>query len=224
MNYPVAVGIHADAREALRTVLDALTPHQSRWQDDWPEARTRRHPKPEWFIETLRAELPESAIVVTDACEMAIRLQVDYPAYAPRTFFYPSNFITLGWGLPAAIGAAVAGRGGPVVSVSGDGGFTMTAQELATAARYRLRVIAIIHNDSAYGAIRNLQRVRHEARFRDTDLNNPDFVLLGRAYGVPARQARDAGELAEALRAALALDGPSVIEVPDRWRPLRHPA
>ena len=101
MNYPVAVGIHADAREALRTVLDVLAPHQSRWQDHWPEARTRRHLKPEWFIETLRAELPESAIVVTDACEMAIRLQVDYPAYAPRTFFYPSNFITLGWGFPA---------------------------------------------------------------------------------------------------------------------------
>jgi acetolactate synthase-1/2/3 large subunit len=98
----------------------------------------------------------------------------------------------------------------------------MTAQELATAARYRLKVIAVVHNDSTYGAIKNLQRNRHEARFRDTDLNNPDFVLLGRAYGVHARRARDAAELAEALRAGLAHDGPSVIEVPDRWRPLRH--
>ncbi|HTK77947.1 MAG TPA: thiamine pyrophosphate-binding protein [Gemmataceae bacterium] len=222
MNYPVAVGVRADAREALRALLKILPPHQSRWQDHWPAARERTHPKPEWLVETLRTELPESAIVVADACEMALRLQTDFPAYAPRTFFYPSTFISLGWAFPAAVGAAVAARDRPVVSVSGDGGFTMTAQELATAARYRLKVIAVVHNDSTYGAIKNLQRNRHEARLRDTDLNNPDFVLLGRAYGVPARRARDAAELAEALRAGLAHDGPSVIEVPDRWRPLRH--
>jgi acetolactate synthase-1/2/3 large subunit len=123
--------------------------------------------------------------------------------------------------MPAAVGACVAALGQPVVSVSGDGGFLMTAQELATAARYRLRLIAVIHNDSAYGAIKNLQRAKHGERYVDTDLNNPDFVAFAESFGVPATRASDAGSFAAALREALGRDGPYLIEVPDRWRSLR---
>ena len=108
-----------------------------------------------------------------------------------------------------------------IVSVSGDGGFVMTAQELATAARYSLRVIALVHNDSAYGAIKNIQKRDHECRYYDVDLNNPDFVALAGAYGVPGHRATGPDELRAALRAALSRPGPSVIEVPDTWRSLR---
>jgi acetolactate synthase-1/2/3 large subunit len=97
----------------------------------------------------------------------------------------------------------------------------MTAQELATAARYRLPVIALIHNDSAYGAIKNIQRRAHDGRYLDVDLNNPDFHALAAAYGIPSRRARDPEELRQAVRAALETPGPSVIEVPDRWRMIR---
>jgi acetolactate synthase-1/2/3 large subunit len=97
----------------------------------------------------------------------------------------------------------------------------MTAQELATAVRYRLKVIAVVHNDSALGAIRNLQRVKHGARYRDTDLNNPDFLQLASAYGLPARRTGDADAFRAALREAVATDGPFLIEVPDVWRSLR---
>ena len=62
----------------------------------------------------------------------------------------------------------------------------MTAQELATAARYRLRVIALVHNDSTYGAIKNIQDRNHERRYLDVELNNPDFLALAHAFGVPA--------------------------------------
>jgi acetolactate synthase-1/2/3 large subunit len=178
-------------------------------------------PDREWFIDTLRAELPDDAIVFTDASEMAYRMHIDYPAYLPRSFFYPSNYIALGWGFPAAVGAAVALPDRVVVSMSGDGGFVMTCQELATAVRYGLRLIAIIHNDSAYGAIKNLQRVKHDGRYRDTDLNNPDFVKLAEAFGVPAVRARSAEEYAQALREAIGRGGPGLIDVPDSWRSLR---
>jgi len=223
MNYPVAVGIHADARLALKCLLDELKPQTSQWADAWTAARAAVHPKPEWFVETLRATLPDDAIVATDASEMAIRLQTDFPAYAPRKFFYPSNYIALGWGLPAAVGAAIASPNTPVVSVSGDGGFMMNSQELATAIRYQLKLIAIVHNDSAYGAIRNLQRAKHEARYHDTDLNNPDFMKLADAYGLPAARAHNASDFAKELRIALDRNGPSLIEVPDQWRQLRVP-
>ena len=143
-------------------------------------------------------------------------------ATVPRAFFYPSNYITLGWAFPAAVGAAVALGDRPVVSVSGDGGFVMTAQELATAARYRLRVIAMVHNDSTYGAIKNIQDRAHEGRYLDTELNNPDFLQLAAAYGVPGRQARNPEELARGRprgprpRRAVAHRGPRPLAVPAR--------
>jgi len=238
MNHPAEIGIVADAKEALQAILAALPKKvASDWSDIWPAARAAKRPTSEWLVNTLRAELPDDAVVFTDASEMAYRMHTDYPAYVPRSFFYPSNYIALGWGFPAAIGAAVAckfsprpsGGEGPgvrgdriVVSFSGDGGFVMTCQELATAARYQLRLIVIVHNDNAYGAIKHLQRIKYEGRYLDTDLNNPDVLELAHAFGVPARRASDAASFADALREAQARGGPSMIEVPDQWRYLRH--
>jgi len=173
------------------------------------------------MIDNLRRALPGEVPVFTDACEIGYRMQTDWPSYGPRRFFYPSNYIALGWGFPAAIGAAVALGDRPVVSVSGDGGFLMTAQELATAVRYRLRLIAVVHNDSTYGAIKNIQQRAHEARYLDVELNNPDFLQLAAAFGVPGRRAAGPDEFQLAVREALDRDGPSLIEVPDQWRFLR---
>ncbi len=223
MNHPVAVGIVADANDALDALLEALPGREdSGWAGLWDEVRAARVARPEWFIEALRDVLPDDVPVFTDACEMGYRMQADWPSYGPRRFFYPSNYITLGWGFPAALGAAVAREGRPVVSVSGDGGFVMTAQELATAARYKLPVIAIVHNDSAYGAIKNIQNRVHSGRFLDVDLNNPDFLALAAAYHVAAERVGDASALQSAVRRALDRGGPSVIELPDRWRTFRE--
>jgi acetolactate synthase I/II/III large subunit len=223
MNHPVTVGIVADARAALEALVAAVAPLRAGqgWGKLWDEARAARPARPEWLIETLRDVLPGEVPVFTDACEMGYRMQADWLSHGPRRFFYPSNFITLGWAFPAAVGAAVASGGGPVVSMSGDGGFVMTAQELATAARYRLRVIALVHNDSTYGAIKNIQKRAHGARYLDVELNNPDFLQLAAAYGVPASRVHGPDELKKAVAAALDRDGPSVIEVPDEWRFLR---
>jgi acetolactate synthase I/II/III large subunit len=223
MNYPTEVGIVGDAKIALQAILAELPKKlASDWSDIWPAARAAHRQSAERLIETLRAELPDDAIVFTDASEMAYRMHTDYPAYMPRSFFYPSNYIALGWGLPAAIGAAVALPHRVIVSFSGDGGFVMTCQELATAARYRLRMIILIHNDNAYGAIKHLQRIKFEGRYRDTDLNNPDFLQLAEAFGIPGRRAGDAITFADALCQAMAQSGPFVIEIPDQWRDLRH--
>jgi thiamine pyrophosphate-dependent acetolactate synthase large subunit-like protein len=225
VNYPVKVGLLGDARTALEALLDRTPPRRSAWGGIWERARAARPAHAEWFIESLRSALPDDAVVFTDASEMALRMHTDWPAYAPRSFFYPSNYIALGWGFPAALGAAVAFQqtaSAPwVVCVAGDGGFVMTCQELATAARYRLRLIVIVHNDSAYGAIKNLQRKQHGGRYIDTDLNNPDFTKLAEAFGIPATRAADRNALQAALAEALGRPGPSFIEVIDEWRSLR---
>ena len=188
VNFPVRLGIVEDARSAIESIEVALPPARLRdgWGSLWDEARAARPARPEWLIDTLRAALPSDVPVFTDACEIGYRMHADWPSHGPRLFFYPSNFITLGWGFPAAVGAAVALEGRPVVAVSGDGGFVMTAQELATAARYRLRVIALVHNDSTYGAIKNIQDRNHGGRYLDVELNNPDFLKLAAAYDVAA--------------------------------------
>jgi acetolactate synthase-1/2/3 large subunit len=222
MNHPATVGIVADARDALRAILERWpATARAEWGELVHHARAATRPNREWLIDTLRAELPDDAIVFTDASEMAYRMHTDFPAYRPRSFFYPSNYIALGWGFPAAVGAAVALPDRVVVSMSGDGGFAMTCQELATAVRYGLRLIAVVHNDSAFGAMKNIQRLKYEARYCDSDLNNPDFVTLAEAYRVPAVRARNAAEFARALRDAMARGGPGLIEVPDEWRYLR---
>ena len=190
MNHPVAVGIVADARAALALLRQHLPerPTVQGWDSIWEQARSARQPRPEWLIETLRGELPEATPVFTDACEMGYRMQADWPSFGPRRFFYPSNYIALGWAFPAAIGAAVALPGRHVLSVSGDGGFLMTAQELATAVRHRVSIIALIHNDSAYGAIKNIQQRVYEGRYIDVDLTNPDFLALAAAFDVPGHR------------------------------------
>jgi acetolactate synthase-1/2/3 large subunit len=220
-NYPVEVGITGDARTVLDAILSGLPNQETEWKKAWQRVRHAEQLKPEWLIDTLRAEIPKVSIIFTDACEMGLRMQTDFPAYAPRTVFTPSNYLSLGWGYPAAIGGAVGQPERWIVCVSGDGGFLMTAQELATAARYKLRVIAVVHNDSAYGAIKAIQKNKHDSRYVDTDLNNPDFIKFGESFGVPSCRARNAEEFAAAIRQAVRTDGPSLIEIPDERRSLR---
>lgn len=223
MNYPAEISVCSDAKKSLRAILNALPGAKPNgWAERWESIAAARLQRPEWLIDVLRANLPDDAVVFTDASEMAYRMHTDFPAYEPRSFFYPSNYIALGWGFPAAIGAAIALPNRVVVSFSGDGGFVMTCQELATAARYKLNLIAIVHNDSTYGAIKNLQRIRNESRYHDTELNNPDFVTLAQAFGVPGCRASDAQSFTLALQEALARGGPALIEVPDMWRYLRE--
>ena len=141
MNHPVVVGIVADARTALQCLVKAVSPRQEDATVGGNCGKRPTSPPTQAGVADRDAAqvLPSDVPVFTDACEMGYRMQADWPAHGQRRFFYPSNYITLGWAFPAAIGAAVALGGTPVVSISGDGGFVMTAQELATAVRYHLR-------------------------------------------------------------------------------------
>jgi acetolactate synthase-1/2/3 large subunit len=82
-------------------------------------------------------------------------------------------------------------------------------------------LIALVHNDSTYGAIKNIQKRAHAERYLDVDLNNPDFLQLAAAYGVPGSRVHGPDELREAVRDGLDRDGSTLIEVPDQWRFLR---
>ena len=134
-------------------------------------------------------------------------------AYQPRTVIHPGTYGTLGYSLPAAIGAKLAFPNRPVVSISGDGGFLFTLQELATARAQNLDLIALVFNDNAYGAIATYQDRNFGGRRIGSSLNNPDIVKLADAFGCATARV-EPSQLGPALRRALEAGGTWVIEVP----------
>jgi len=135
------------------------------------------------------------------------------PVYEPRTLLNPYNFMALGFGLPAAIGAKIAQPEKRVVAMCGDGGLLFTAQELATMVQYEVPVCVVLLNNDCYGAIERHQDRRYDGRVVDARLTNPDFVRLAEAFGVRAQRLESTQGLGAAIRAAVDGAAPALIEV-----------
>jgi acetolactate synthase-1/2/3 large subunit len=220
-----ALGIVGDARDGLAGLLAALGPGTpaSGWDADWL-ARLRaargRH-----FTETvdrllrlLRATLPPNTVVVSDQTGLNYWMEWHFPVYEPRTFLYPVGSATLGYGVPAAIGAKLAQPDRPVIAVVGDGGFLYSVNELATAVKYRLPVIFLVLNDERYGAIKWLQEALF-GRWGEAELSNPDFPALAAAFGLPGERVDGLDALGPALEKALTHPGPVLLELPQAIDP-----
>jgi acetolactate synthase-1/2/3 large subunit len=215
-----ALGIVGDARDGLGGILAALPAEALAAEWDWGalgrarEARSPRYtPVVNGLLRAIREVLPEDGIVVGDQTGLNYWMEWHLPVLAPRTFLYPIGSATLGYGVPAAIGAKVACPDQAVVAVVGDGGLLFTVQELATAVKYRLPIVFVVMNDQDYGAIRYLQ-TRLYGRTGEHALAGPDVIGLARAFGVVPYHAADPPGLRAALDKALAHAGPTLVEVP----------
>ena len=214
------LGIVGDARDGLARLVDALGPGAA--SSDWERAglaRLRSAASPRYtaevaeLIATLRAALPDDGIVVNDQTGINYWMEWHFPVLRPRTFLYPVGSATLGYGVPAAIGAQIACPGRPVISVVGDGGFMFSVNELATAVKYRLPVVFLVLNDGRYGAIKWLQETMF-GTWGEAELANPDFPALARAFGARGERMPSIAALAKALPSALATEGPTLLELP----------
>ncbi|MBM4436418.1 MAG: thiamine pyrophosphate-binding protein, partial [Actinobacteria bacterium] len=221
-NYPVEIGIHADAKHALRALLSALggapSSNHDAWVDDARAARqavemdlAQRAPLEWGLLQTLRRALPREAVITADPHLLGYWARSHLPIYEPRTWLHDLAFGTLGYAYPVALGAKLGAPDLPVVALSGDGGFLFTGQELATAVKYGLRVPVVIFNDSAYGAIKE-DFLRDYGRAYEVDLVNPDFVAYAESFGAKGFRATPE-TLGATLEQALRADGPSVIDV-----------
>jgi acetolactate synthase-1/2/3 large subunit len=165
----------------------------------------------------LRAALDRDDILANDQSILSYWASAFFPVLAPSTFLYPIGSGTLGYGLPAAIGAACAlrraGQQRKVVCIAGDGGFQYTQHELATLAQYDLPVKILLVNDEAYGIIGFLQRAMF-GKSHEVALKNPDFCLLAGAHGVRAERAVTLDDLRQKLPGWLGSSGPALLE----WR------
>jgi thiamine pyrophosphate-dependent acetolactate synthase large subunit-like protein len=220
-NYRVDVGIVADAGLAVDALLAQLPASEPRAQDGEAiveDIRRRMEAKlgdrlEIQILEAIRATLPRSGIVSNDPTTLAFWARLWWPAYEPRTWFIPSGFGTLGYALPAAIGARIARPDTPVVAVMGDAGSMFTIQELMTAVQEQAGIVLIVFNDRGYGVERKHQDDIYGRRSA-VDVLPPDFVALARACGADGVLVEDPGDIGAALAGALDSGRPTILEVP----------
>lgn len=218
---PVEVGIVGDAALVLDALVTQLggAPTRGPWFD-CEAFRAGKHAKLKdqagpvlEVVDALRGALPDETIFVDDLTLVGYWMPMLMPTYLPRTLIHPGTYGTLGYSLPAAIGAKLACPKQPVVSISGDGGFLFTVQELATASQLGLDLVAIVFNDNAFGAIRKFQDRMFGGRHIGDKLKNPDFVKLGEAFGAKSVRV-EAKDIGTAVRRANEAGGLWLIEVP----------
>ena len=165
------------------------------------------------LLDDIRTTVARDAILVTDATIMGYFGANNYfPLYEPRTHVGPQS-VAIGPGLPFGIGAAAGNPGRQVIVFAGDGGFMLTATELATAAQFNIPVKVLLFNNGGYGILRRMQQQGFEGRHIGVELREPDFVQLSQSLGVPGLRVARPADLSGALAQALAIDGPALIDV-----------
>jgi acetolactate synthase-1/2/3 large subunit len=237
-NYPVEVGVVADARTALEDLAQALEAHRERMPDrreyilesaSW-KGRWRAMIRDRWdpgvlsmsqAIHVLRKVLPREAIVIASAGHPQIQMFQEFISYEPRTWITPGGYSTMGFTVPAAIGAKLARPDVPVVGVAGDGDFLMSIQELALAVQEGLSVVYLVLNNVGWTSIRDFQRGMFGAErdfateFRSRrggELVSPDFAAIATGFGASAFKVTELEQLRPALEVALRTEGPVVVE------------
>ena len=215
---PTDVGAAGDLKQMLPTLLDALNV-TGRRANDWIEilhrsrreiARSRR-PLP--IMSAMRDSLEPDAIVSVDVTSIGYRSFDEFPVDHPRCFMYPCHSVTLGFAAPAAIGAKLAQPHRQVAAFCGDGGFQMTAFELATAAEHGIEIICVVINDGSLSAIRGAQAKAFNGRTIDTDMQTPRIADLARSMGARGIRVDEPDRFPAVFADVIGLEGPTVIEV-----------
>ena len=170
---------------------------------------------PEQAMKLLSEALdPSDSVVVTEVGQHQMWAAQFIDREQPRTFLTSGGLGTMGFGFPAAIGAAIGNPDKTVICVAGDGSFQMNSQEMATAAINGAAVKVVILDNRALGMVRQWQKLFYKSRFSSTELDAcPDFVKLAEAYGWNAAQVSDPAQLADAYRTMLDTPGPYLLDV-----------
>lgn len=163
-------------------------------------------------VRHVRASLPDDAIMTNGAGNYAIWLHRFFEYRSYRTQLAPTCG-SMGYGLPAALAAAVVRPQSPVVCFAGDGCFMMTCQEFNTAVQHGLKLIVIVVNNGMYGTIRMHQERNYPGRVSGTEIHDPDFAMMARAMGGHGEMVDKTEDFAAAFERACAFQGPSLIEV-----------
>lgn len=166
------------------------------------------------FLKQLSDRKPQSAVVTTDVGQHQMWAAQHMSFNRPENFITSSGLGTMGFGLPAAVGAQVARPDDTVICVSGDGSFMMNVQELGTVKRKQLPVKIVLMDNQRLGMVRQWQQLFFEERYSETNLSdNPDFLILASAFGIPGQRITRKDQVDAALDALLHSEGPYLLHV-----------
>jgi acetolactate synthase-1/2/3 large subunit len=227
-NVVADVEIHADAKEAMKLLTEAI---EEKNYDSWirefkicdkkeHDLVIRRELHPESgeitmgeVVRTVSELTDGNAIVVTDVGQNQMVAARYYKFNEPNSLITSGGMGTMGFGLPAAIGAKIGRPDKEVVVFTGDGGFQMTIQELGTILHFCVPVKIVLLNNGWLGMVRQWQEMFFDKRYSATEMVNPDFMKIAEAYSVPSRRVDRREDLSEAVAEMLKSEGPFLLEV-----------
>jgi acetolactate synthase-1/2/3 large subunit len=219
----VELPIVGDAKEAMALLCDLVEPRDRsgwlakirEWEKENPLPRPEREfLAPHEIMEAIRDAAGPAPIVASDVGLSQMWTANYLPFAGPRSYITSGGLGTMGYALPAAMGAAIGNPARPVFAVCGDGAFQMNVQELATCSYYGIPVKTVVMNNGKLGMVRQFQTVFMKKRYASTDLGkHVDFCTVARGFGVEAIRVQRKEELGEALKRAMSLPGPVVIDV-----------
>ena len=227
-NVPATIPLYGDAKDALQALLPLISrAHHDAWFAEFHKcyelelakvinreiAPTSGKIKMAEVIHQLSNKTGGTAIVVGDVGQHQMTAARYYRFVHPDSWITSGGLGTMGFALPAAMGAAVAAPDRTVIAIIGDGCFQMTFQELGTIAQDNIPVKAVILNNNFLGMVRQWQELFFSRRYSFVDLKNPDFVALTKAFGIPAERVDCREELESAIERMLAHDGPYLLDV-----------
>ncbi len=214
---PATVAVHADAKEALTALIGKCKSNQyPEWINSFHKLmdiefekviKNEFNPEGPLMMAEVVHHLSQmtngEAIIVTDVGQHQMTTSRYYEYKNPRTNVTSGGAGTMGFALPAAMGAKLGMPAKQVVAVIGDGGYQMTVQELGTIMQYKIPVKILVLNNNFLGMVRQWQQLFHEKRYSFTEMSNPNFVKLAEAYDIPARKVEKREDLKAALKEML---------------------
>jgi acetolactate synthase I/II/III large subunit len=165
------------------------------------------------YLDIIRELLPRDGFFVPELSQVGFTSYFGFPVLSPRSYVSEGYQGTLGFGFPTALGVKIANPDRVVISVTGDGGFMFAMQELATAVQERIGLISLLFNNGSYGNVLRDQRTSFANRIHGALLDNPDFMMLAKAFGVEGHRVASPLQLRPVLRQAMDTKLPVLIEV-----------
>jgi acetolactate synthase I/II/III large subunit len=218
-NVPVAVGLVGDVRDVLCQLLPSIAPRDcdawrreidgfTRLRDESFEAGL----SPQAILDTIAGSAGNECTIVSDVGQHQMWVAKLFRYQRPNSHITSGGLGTMGFAVPAAMGVALARPGKPVWAISGDGGFQMNMQEMATMVQEGIPVKMAVFNNGYLGMVRQWQQFFHGRRYSATPIWSPDYVKLAEAYGIAGYRIESLDELEDAVSQASATPGPALLE------------
>lgn len=215
------LGVRGDIKTILNELIPNLSKDYTPWLEEAQELKAHnklpvKKSKKLYSFEVINVlykyTKKVSLTITTEVGQHQLWCAKGYKFKRPGQFITSGGLGTMGFGLPAAIGATIAQRKTPVICISGDGSLQMNLQELATCAEYNLPVKILVLNNGYLGMVRQLQEKMCDGRYTETQIKNPDFVKLAQAYGIEAVRVEKSEDILGALKQCFATNKPFLID------------